>query len=115
MRRTAGRMHKRKKAANQQKEKEKSREGQIAGVIKKFEQRVAWWNKTFQFGPGKPKTSDSGAFQDGLLRERIRSGSSTLQAAPLLQERLQRQQQLQQLQHRQQREKERRPGRGSKM
>ena len=73
------------KIEQQQKEKEKSREGRIAGVIKKFEQRVAWWNKTFQFGPGKPKTSDSGAFQrnsDGLLRERLISGSSTLQAAP---------------------------------
>jgi Ca-activated chloride channel family protein len=70
------------KIEQQQKEKEKSREGRIAGVIKKFEQRVAWWNKTFQFGPGKPKTSDSGAFQDGLLRGRIRPGSSALQAAP---------------------------------
>ena len=40
------------KIEQQQKEKEKSREGRIAGVIKN-EQRVAWWNKTFQFGPGK--------------------------------------------------------------
>ena len=70
------------KIEQRQKEKEKSREGRIAGVIKKFEQRVAWWNKTFQFGPGKPKTSDSGAFQDGLLRGRNRALSGTLQAAP---------------------------------
>ena len=73
------------KIEQQQKEKEKSREGRIAGVIKKFEQRVAWWNKTFQFGPGKPKTSNSGAVQrssDGLLRGRIRALSGTLQAAP---------------------------------
>jgi hypothetical protein len=73
------------KIEKQQKEKEKSRVGRIAGVIKKFEQRVAWWNKTFQFGPGKPKTSNSGAFQrssDGLPRGLISPGSSTLQAAP---------------------------------
>ena len=59
------------KIEQQQKEKEKSREGRIAGVIKKFEQRVAWWNKTFQFGSGKPKTSNSGVFQrrsDNLFR-----------------------------------------------
>ena len=69
------------KIEQQQKEKEKSREGRIAGVIKKFEQRVAWWNKTFQFGPGKPKPSDSGAFQYGVLRGRSRPGSTALQAA----------------------------------
>ncbi len=59
------------KIEQQQKAKEKSREERIAGVINKFEQRVAWWNKTFQFGPGKPKTSDSGVFQrrsDNLFR-----------------------------------------------
>jgi hypothetical protein len=43
------------KIEQQQKEKDKSREGRIAGVIKKFEQRIAWWNKTFKFGSGKPK------------------------------------------------------------
>ena len=43
------------KLEQQQKEKDKSREKRLAGVIKKFEQRVAWWNKTFKFGSGQPK------------------------------------------------------------
>ena len=63
------------KIEQQQKEKEKSREERIAGVIKKFEQRVAWWNETFKFGPGKPKPSNLGVL-------RSRPGSSALQAAP---------------------------------
>ena len=69
------------KIEQQQKEKEKSREGRIAGVIKKFEQRVVWWNKTFQFGPGKPKPSNLGVFRrtfDNFLRP----GSANAQAAP---------------------------------
>ena len=43
------------KLEQQQKEKDKSHEKRLAGVIKKFEQRVAWWNKTFKFGSGQPK------------------------------------------------------------
>ena len=69
------------KIEQQQKEKEKSREQRIGGVIKKFEQRVAWWNKTFQFGPGKPKPSNLGVFRrtfDNFLRP----GSANAQAAP---------------------------------
>ena len=45
------------KIEQQQKEKDKNRQERIAGVIKKFEQRVVWWNKTFKFGSGKPKQS----------------------------------------------------------
>ena len=73
------------KIEQQQKKENDGRKERIAGVIQKFEQRVAWWNKTFQFGSGKPKTSNSGAIQrssDNLPRGRIRPGSSALQAAP---------------------------------
>jgi len=73
------------KIEQQQKKENDGRKERIAGVIQKFEQRVAWWNKTFQFGSGKPKTSNSGAIQrssDYLPRGRIRPGSSALQAAP---------------------------------
>ena len=55
----------------QQKQQEKSREEQLAGVIKKFEQRVAWWNKTFKFGTGKPprlskNNENEGGFLSGV-------------------------------------------------
>jgi tetratricopeptide (TPR) repeat protein len=43
------------KIEQQQKNEDKGRKEHIVGVVKKFEQRVAWWNKTFKFGSGKPK------------------------------------------------------------
>ena len=65
------------KIEQRQKEKEKVIEGRIAGVIKKFEQRVAWWNKTFQFGPGKPKTRVTQELSKTVFREwTALSGSS---------------------------------------
>jgi tetratricopeptide (TPR) repeat protein len=60
------------KIEQQQKEEDKSREQRLAGVIKKFEQRVTWWNKTFKFGSGKPrqlskKDEPSGGERAGFL------------------------------------------------
>ncbi len=56
----------------QEKEQDKGRRERIAGVMKKYEQRVNWWNKTFKFGTGKPPRSgskkDSGrGFLGGVL------------------------------------------------
>ncbi|MDE0820256.1 MAG: DUF2135 domain-containing protein, partial [Opitutales bacterium] len=42
------------KIEQQKKEQDKGRRERIAGVVKKFEQRVKWWDKTFKFGTGKP-------------------------------------------------------------
>ena len=52
------------KIEQQQKKEEKSRDERLAGVIKKFEQRVVWWNKTFKFGSGKPKRISQNEDQD---------------------------------------------------
>ena len=59
------------KIEQQQKNEDKGRKERIAGVIKKFEQRVAWWNKTFKFGTGKPprlskNNENEGGFLSGL-------------------------------------------------
>ena len=64
-----------------QKAEDKGREERIAKVVKKFEQRVAWWNKTFKFGTGKPprsgrnKDSESG-FLGGVLNFFSRGNNS---------------------------------------
>ena len=59
------------KIEQQQKNEDKGRKERIAGVIKKFEQRVAWWNKTFKFGTGKPprlskNNKNEGGFLNGV-------------------------------------------------
>jgi tetratricopeptide (TPR) repeat protein len=67
----------------QQKEEAKGRKERIAGVVKKFEQRVKWWNKTFKFGTGKPsrpskesgRDRGGGGFLGGLRNFFSRSGS----------------------------------------
>ncbi len=59
------------KIEQQQKIEDLGREGRIAGVVNKFEQRVAWWNNTFKFGTGKPprlskNNENEGGFLIGL-------------------------------------------------
>jgi Ca-activated chloride channel family protein len=59
------------KIEQQQKNEDKGRKERIAGVVKKFEQRLAWWNKTFKFGTGKPprlskNNENEGGFLSGL-------------------------------------------------
>jgi tetratricopeptide (TPR) repeat protein len=56
------------KIEQQQKEQDKGRRERIAGVVKKFEQRVKWWDKTFKFGTGKPpRLGRNKNSQGGLL------------------------------------------------
>ncbi|SVD36721.1 uncharacterized protein METZ01_LOCUS389575, partial [marine metagenome] len=53
----------------QQEQKEKGRKERLAGVVKRFEQRVAWWNKEFKFGTGKPpKTQAQVEQEEGFLQ-----------------------------------------------
>ena len=72
----------------QQKQASKGRKERIAGVVKKFEQRVKWWNKTFTFGTGKPprpskepgRGGGGGGFFGGLRNLFSRSGSEVAAA-----------------------------------
>ncbi len=89
------------KIEQEQKQEDKSREERIAGVVKKFEQRITWWNKTFQFGSGKPKQlSKENEPASGVVGNRLNgsfpavtSSSSVAPfadaSAPMLEQRLQ--------------------------
>ena len=75
------------KIEQQQKNEDKGRKERIAGVIKKFEQRVAWWNKTFKFGTGKPprlskNNKNEGGFLSGV-RNFLSLGTRTVNAEGL--------------------------------
>jgi len=51
----------------QQEQKDKGRKERLAVVVKRFEQRVAWWNKKFKFGTGKQsKTQAKAEEREGL-------------------------------------------------
>jgi tetratricopeptide (TPR) repeat protein len=72
------------KIEQQQKKENDGRKERTALVIKKFEQRVAWWNKTFKFGKGKPSRSsknneNEGGFLNGV-RNLFSLGTRTVNA-----------------------------------
>jgi tetratricopeptide (TPR) repeat protein len=75
------------KIEQQQKKEDDGRKERTARVIKKFEQRVAWWNKTFKSGTGKPprlskNNENEGGFLNGV-RNLFSLGTRTVNADAL--------------------------------